>query len=45
MKIGALKEITSGEQRVALTPDSATHLHKLGHECLVEKDAGLAGWL
>ena len=42
MKIGALKEITSGEQRVALTPDSATHLQKLGHECLVEKDAGLA---
>ena len=42
MKIGALKEITSGEKRVALTPDSATHLQKLGHECLVEKDAGLA---
>ena len=42
MKIGALKEITSGEQRVALTPDSATHLQKLGHKCLVEKDAGLA---
>ena len=42
MKIGALKEIFSGEKRVALTPDSATHLQKLGHECLVEKDAGLA---
>ena len=42
MKIGALKEITSGEKRVALTPDSATHIQKLGHECLVEKDAGLA---
>ena len=41
MKIGALKEITSGEYRVALTPDSATHLQKLGHKCLVEKDAGL----
>ncbi len=42
MKIGALKEIFSGEKRVALTPDSATHLQKLGHECLAEKDAGLA---
>ena len=41
MKIGALKEITSGEQRVALTPDSAKQLQKLGHECLIEKDAGL----
>ena len=29
------------KKRVALTPDSATHLQKLGHECLVEKDAGL----
>ena len=42
MKIGALKEITPGEKRVALTPDSAIHIQKLGHECLVEKDAGLA---
>ena len=42
MKIGALKEITSGEQRVALTPDSAKQLHKLGHVCLIEKNAGLA---
>ena len=42
MKIGALKEITSGEQRVALTPDSAKQLQKLGHQCLIEKNAGLA---
>lgn len=42
MKIGALKEITSGEQRVALTPDSAKQLQKLGHVCLIEKNAGLA---
>ena len=42
MKIGALKEISSGEQRVALTPDSAIQLQKLGHQCLVEKGAGLS---
>ena len=41
MKIGALKEISSGERRVALTPDSAIQLQKLGHDCLVEKGAGL----
>ena len=41
MKIGALKETTTGEQRVALTPESAIQLNKLGHECLLEKDAGL----
>ncbi|MBT5548326.1 MAG: hypothetical protein HOJ78_03975, partial [Gammaproteobacteria bacterium] len=42
MKIGALKETSSGEQRVALTPDSAIKLNKLGHECLVESGAGIA---
>ena len=42
MKIGALKETSSGEQRVALTPDSAIKLKKLGHECLVEMGAGIA---
>ena len=42
MKIGALKETTSGEQRVALTPESAAQLQKLGHNCLIEKGAGLA---
>ena len=42
MKIGSLKEISSGEQRVALTPDSAIQLQKLGHQCLVEKGAGLS---
>jgi len=41
MKIGSLKEISSGEQRVALTPDSAIQLQKIGHQCLVEKGAGL----
>ena len=42
MKIGALKETTKGEQRVALTPESAAQLQKLGHNCLIEKGAGLA---
>ena len=42
MKIGALKEISLGEKRVALTPDSAIQLQKLGHDCLVESGSGLA---
>ena len=42
MKIGALKETTKGEQRVALTPESAAQLQKLGHKCLIEKGAGLS---
>ena len=42
MKIGALKETSFGKRRVALTPDSAVQLQKLGYVCLVEKDSGLA---
>ncbi|MCW4149383.1 Re/Si-specific NAD(P)(+) transhydrogenase subunit alpha [Halomonas sp. 18H] len=42
MKIGAPKESAVGEARVALTPESAQHLQKLGHECLVEAGAGAA---
>lgn len=42
MKVGAPKETAAGEARVALTPDSAKRLGKLGYECLVEKGAGLA---
>ncbi|MGY6703922.1 Re/Si-specific NAD(P)(+) transhydrogenase subunit alpha [Roseinatronobacter sp.] len=42
MKVGALKEIKSGEARVALTPDSATQIQKLGHECFVQSGAGVA---
>ncbi len=42
MKIGALKEIAPGENRVAMTPDSAVHLKKLGHDCLIEAGAGAA---
>ncbi|MEM7497344.1 MAG: Re/Si-specific NAD(P)(+) transhydrogenase subunit alpha [Pseudomonadota bacterium] len=40
MKIGALKETEPGEARVALTPESAGRLQKLGYECIVEKGAG-----
>ncbi len=42
MKIGAPKERAAGEARVALTPESAQHIQKLGHECLVESGAGVA---
>ncbi|ETW12625.1 NAD(P) transhydrogenase subunit alpha [Roseivivax marinus] len=46
MKIGTPKEILPGENRVAMTPDSARMLQKLGHECLVEAGAGeKAGFL
>ena len=45
MKIGAPKEIFQGESRVAMTPDSALQLQKLGHQCFVEKGAGLAAGL
>ncbi|MGS2742859.1 Re/Si-specific NAD(P)(+) transhydrogenase subunit alpha [Halomonas sp. LS-001] len=42
MKIGAPKEIASGEARVALTPESALQLQKLGHDCFIETGAGKA---
>jgi NAD(P) transhydrogenase subunit alpha len=42
MKIGAPKEILDGENRVALTPQSAIILKKMGYECLVESGAGLS---
>ena len=42
MKIGSPKEIYPGENRVAMTPDSAEQLKKLGHECLIESGAGAA---
>ena len=40
MKIGAPKEVFPGEARVAMTPDSALALQKLGHTCFVEAGAG-----
>ena len=42
MKIGAPKEIMKGENRVAMTPDSAAQLKKLGHECFIQSGAGEA---
>ncbi|MGK7296797.1 MAG: Re/Si-specific NAD(P)(+) transhydrogenase subunit alpha [Candidatus Wenzhouxiangella sp. M2_3B_020] len=42
MKLGAPKETVAGEARVALTPESAGRLQKLGYECIVESGAGTA---
>ncbi|MDD9978833.1 MAG: Re/Si-specific NAD(P)(+) transhydrogenase subunit alpha [Boseongicola sp.] len=42
MKIGAPKESAAGEARVAMTPQSAKDLQKLGYECLIEEGAGEA---
>ncbi|WP_417247986.1 Re/Si-specific NAD(P)(+) transhydrogenase subunit alpha [Celeribacter sp.] len=40
MKIGVPKEVYEGEARVALTPDSALQLQKLGYDIAVESGAG-----
>jgi len=40
MKIGIPKEIFEGEKRVALTPQSAQALKKLGYDCVIEAGAG-----
>jgi len=46
VKIGTPKEVFDGEARVAMTPDSALQLQKLGHECFLETGAGeKAGFL
>ena len=42
MKIGTPKEVFAGEARVAMTPESALQLQKLGHECVIEAGAGQA---
>ncbi|THF48601.1 Re/Si-specific NAD(P)(+) transhydrogenase subunit alpha [Allorhizobium terrae] len=42
LKIGSPKELYAGEARVAMTPDSAQALQKLGYECVVEAGAGKA---
>jgi NAD(P) transhydrogenase subunit alpha len=42
LKIGAPKEIEPGESRVAMTPDSALQLQKLGYDCAIESGAGEA---
>ncbi|GAA4532371.1 Re/Si-specific NAD(P)(+) transhydrogenase subunit alpha [Chelativorans composti] len=41
VKIGILGEVYPGENRVALTPDSARQLGKLGHSCAIVSGAGL----
>ncbi|WP_425044984.1 Re/Si-specific NAD(P)(+) transhydrogenase subunit alpha [Primorskyibacter sp. S87] len=42
MKIGTPRETFSGESRVAMTPESAIQLQKLGYECAIEAGAGAA---
>ena len=42
LKIGTPKEISVGEARVAMTPESVIALKKLGYECVVETGAGKA---
>jgi len=42
VKIGVPKETASGENRVAMTPESAGYLQKLGYECLIQSGAGAA---
>ena len=42
MKIGSIKEKTQNEHRVSMTPASAIQIIKLGHECYIEENAGLA---
>ncbi len=42
MKIGTPKEVFEGENRVAMTPDSALQLQKLGYDCAIETGAGAA---
>ncbi|MGH1413204.1 MAG: Re/Si-specific NAD(P)(+) transhydrogenase subunit alpha [Pelagimonas sp.] len=41
MKIGTPLEVEAGENRVAMTPDSARQLQKLGYDCVIEAGAGL----
>lgn len=40
MIISIPKESYAGEKRVALTPESATHIQKLGHQLRIEAGAG-----
>ncbi|MDE9450766.1 Re/Si-specific NAD(P)(+) transhydrogenase subunit alpha [Aliiroseovarius sp. Z3] len=42
MKIGVPKEVFEGENRVAMTPESAKMLQKLGYDCVIETKAGNA---
>ncbi len=42
MHIGIPKEVYVGENRVALTPETAVHIQKLGHQLTIESGAGVA---
>ncbi len=42
LKIGTPKEIFPGEARVAMTPESAVQLQKLGYQCVIETGAGFS---
>ncbi|MEM7461946.1 MAG: Re/Si-specific NAD(P)(+) transhydrogenase subunit alpha [Pseudomonadota bacterium] len=42
MKIGSPKEVAKDEARVAMTPDSAVQLQKLGYSCQLQAGAGEA---
>jgi NAD(P) transhydrogenase subunit alpha len=42
VKIGVPKEVAAGENRVAMTPESAGFLQKLGYDCLIQSKAGAA---
>ena len=42
MRIGTPKEIFENEARVAMTPESALQLQKLGYDCVIETGAGAA---
>src|SRR5437868_13105 len=42
MRVGTPREIAAGEARVAMTPDSALQLQKLGYACAIERGAGVA---
>ena len=40
MLIGCPKETAADEKRVALTPESALQIQKLGYQCVIEAGAG-----
>ena len=42
MKVGTLKEKAGGESRVAITPQSARRIQKLGYTVVLESEAGKA---
>ena len=42
MKIGVPKEVHADEQRVALTPETATQIQRLGFDVCIETGAGVA---